>query len=224
MSFADLNAQVKSDLDMLVYDAATWVRPHSHLDGHVYDVVIVGGGQCGLGAAFGLLRERITNILVIDENPAGGEGPWETYVRMITLRSSNHLTGIDFGVPSLTFRAFWEARHGAEAWAALDNIPREEWMSYLRWFSEVLDLPVALARYLRTAARFRQSVARRPSLSRRRFRLSRSQSCGGTYRRRDIPLQLFGPDQFRRLSLGAQWAETGPAEASQGRGGRPVPQ
>ncbi len=142
MSLDTLDARVKSDLAMLAYGAATWVRPHTRPDGHVYDVVIVGGGQCGLGAAFGLRRERITNLLVIDENPAGGEGPWETYARMITLRSPKHLTGIDMGVPSLTFRAWWQARHGEAGWAALDKAPREDWMAYLRWFRQVLDLPV----------------------------------------------------------------------------------
>lgn len=42
--------------------------------------------------------------------------------------------GPDLGVPSLTFQAFYEAKHGTAAWAALDKIPRQEWMAYLvRW-------------------------------------------------------------------------------------------
>jgi len=142
MSLDDLKARVESDLGMLAHGAATWVHPHSHPDGHVYDVVIVGGGQCGLGAAFGLVRERVTNLLVIDENPAGGEGPWDTYARMITLRSPKHLTGIDMGVPSLTFRAWWEAQHGDDGWTQLDKASRQDWMAYLCWFREVLALPV----------------------------------------------------------------------------------
>ncbi len=142
MSLEALNAQVKADLARLAHGAATWVVPHTHPDGHVYDVVIVGGGQCGLGAAFGLQRERISNILVIDENPAGAEGPWDTYARMITLRSPKHLTGIDCGIPSLTFRAYWEAQHGDSGWEALGKVPRGDWMAYLRWFRDVLDLPV----------------------------------------------------------------------------------
>ena len=142
MSLDDLNARVGADLDRLAYGGATWVRPHSHPDGHVYDVIIAGGGQSGLGAAFGLQRERISNILVIDENPAGSEGPWDTYARMITLRSPKHLTGIDLGVPSLTYRAWWEAQHGAESWDAVDKVPRGDWMNYLRWFRDVLRLPV----------------------------------------------------------------------------------
>ncbi|WP_339472417.1 FAD/NAD(P)-binding protein, partial [Pseudomonas sp. EL_65y_Pfl1_R83] len=111
-------------------------------DGHVYDVVVVGGGQSGLATAFGLLRERISNIIVLDENPAGREGPWDTYARMVTLRTPKHLTSIDFGVPSLTFRSYWEAAHGVESWERIDKIPRGDWMNYLRWYRRVLRLPV----------------------------------------------------------------------------------
>jgi cation diffusion facilitator CzcD-associated flavoprotein CzcO len=135
---ADLTAAVRRDLDLLDHYAPTWVKSR---DG-VLDVVIVGGGQSGLGAAFGLMRERVRNILVLDENPAGFEGPWATYARMITLRTPKSLTTIDYGMPNLTFRAFFEAGHGADAWQVLDKIARPDWMAYLRWYRETLDLPV----------------------------------------------------------------------------------
>jgi cation diffusion facilitator CzcD-associated flavoprotein CzcO len=96
--------------------------PRSHAEGHVHDVVIIGGGQSGLGAAFGLLRERISNLLILDENPAGFEGPWDTYARMATLRTPKHLGAIEQGVASLSFRAWWEAQHGGEDWEALGKI------------------------------------------------------------------------------------------------------
>ncbi|MFS0869996.1 NAD(P)-binding domain-containing protein [Paenibacillus xylanilyticus] len=142
MSLEALNQRVKDDLTYLAYGGADWVRATEHADGHVYDVIIVGGGQSGLGAAFGLLRERISNILIIDENKAGLEGPWETYARMVALRTPKHLTSIDLGIPSLTFRSWWEAQVGPEGWQALDKIPRGDWMNYLRWYREVLNLPV----------------------------------------------------------------------------------
>ena len=142
MTLADLEARVAHDLACLGHGSPDWTRPHAHPDGHVHDVVIVGGGQSGLAAAFGLLRERISNILVIDENPAGHEGPWETYARMITLRTPKHIGSIDFGIPSLTFRAYWEAQHGAAGWEAIDKIARQDWMAYLRWYRRVLRLPV----------------------------------------------------------------------------------
>lgn len=135
-------ARVRHDLACLDIPAADWTPPRMHDGDPVHDVVIVGGGQSGLGAAFGLLRERISNVLVLDENPAGFEGPWATYARMMTLRTPKHLTAIDLGVPSLTFRAWWEAQHGAEGWAAIDRIARAHWMEYLRWYRAVLALPV----------------------------------------------------------------------------------
>lgn len=142
MSLDVLKDRVKTDLSYLAYGGADWVRPINHPEGHVYDVVIIGGGQSGLGTAFGLLRERISNILVIDENPAGHEGPWETYARMVTLRTPKHLTSIDLGIPSLTFRSWWEAQFGSEGWDKIDKIPRGDWMNYLRWYRKVLHLPV----------------------------------------------------------------------------------
>jgi cation diffusion facilitator CzcD-associated flavoprotein CzcO len=136
---AELAAQVRRDLELLdIAGGPGWTRPREG----VLDVIIVGGGQSGLGAAFGLMREKVRNILVLDENPAGYEGPWATYARMVTLRTPKSLTAIDFGQPNLTFRAWWEAQHGAAGWAELDKIPRPEWMAYLRWYRETLEIPV----------------------------------------------------------------------------------
>ncbi|MDF2926548.1 MAG: monooxygenase [Paenibacillaceae bacterium] len=142
MGLEFLNDRVKTELSYLAFGGTDWTHPLEHPDGHVYDAVIVGAGQSGLGAAFGLLRERISNILVIDENPEGFEGPWDTYARMITLRTPKHLTSIDLGIPSLTYRSWWEAQAGAQAWEEVDKIPRREWMNYLRWYRRVLGLPV----------------------------------------------------------------------------------
>jgi cation diffusion facilitator CzcD-associated flavoprotein CzcO len=142
MSLETLNEQVSKDLSYLDFHGPDWVLPTRHPDGHVYDAVIVGAGQCGLGIAFGLLRERVPNILVIDENEEGAEGPWVTYARMMTLRTPKQLTPIDFGMPSLTFRAWWEAQFGPESWAAIDKIPRGDWMAYLCWYRKILGLPV----------------------------------------------------------------------------------
>ncbi|UJF32712.1 flavin-containing monooxygenase [Paenibacillus hexagrammi] len=142
MSIEALNDRVKTDLSYLAYGGANWVRPREHSEGHVYDVVIVGAGQSGLGIAFALLRERVTNILLIDENHEGYEGPWETYARMVTLRTPKHLTSVDLGIPSLTFRSWWEAQFGPDGWEAVGKIPRVDWMNYLRWYRQVLNLPV----------------------------------------------------------------------------------
>ncbi len=138
-----LEQQIKRELEVLDYPSAPWVRPRTHASGApVYDVAIIGGGQSGLAAAHGLMREKVSNILVLDENPAGREGPWSTYARMLTLRTPKHITGIEYGYPSLTFRAYWEAQYGPEGWLALGKIARGDWAAYLAWFRRVLNLPV----------------------------------------------------------------------------------
>ncbi len=140
MSLAELEARVKRELDYVSYPARPWMRPPQQKD--VHDVVIVGGGQSGLAAAFGLMRERVTNILVLDRNEPGQEGPWITFARMITLRTPKMVTGLDFGMPALTPRAWYEAQWGAEAWDKLERIPRQQWQDYLNWYRRVLSLPV----------------------------------------------------------------------------------
>lgn len=142
MSLQHLQHEVARDLQRLAHGGQSWLQPRTQAGEPVFDAVIVGGGQSGLGAAFALMRERVSNLLVIDENPAGQEGPWVTYARMMTLRTPKQITSIDLGIPSLTFRAWWEAQHGEAGWEALDKIPRGEWMDYLRWYRQVLGIPV----------------------------------------------------------------------------------
>lgn len=138
-----LNARVHHDLACLNYPPSNWVAPRTHESGaHVYDVVIVGGGQCGMVAAFALLAGGISNIRVLDRNPEGQEGPWLNYARMETLRSPKTLPGPCYGMASLTFRAWYEAQFGSGAWEALDKAPRTLWMDYLRWYRQVLALPI----------------------------------------------------------------------------------
>ena len=138
-----LAAQVRQDLATLAYPDVGWVRPLAHRSGQdVFDVVIVGGGQSGLCTAFNLRCDGVARILVLDKNPAGFEGPWETFARMDRLRTPRFLVGMEKGLPSLSTRAWFEATHGAAAWAELDRIPRSDWMAYLRWYRRTLDLPV----------------------------------------------------------------------------------
>ena len=137
-----LEARLRHDLACLNYPPANWVPQHHH-DGHeVIDVALIGGGMCGLAAAFALRRLGIANLRILDRSEAGCEGPWITYARMETLRSPKHLTGPAVDLPALTFRAWYEAQNGAEAWERLGKIPRPMWMQYLRWYRDVLGLPV----------------------------------------------------------------------------------
>lgn len=139
---AALDAQVARDLGMIAHPRTEWMVPRLHAGKPALDVLIVGAGQSGLVTAFGLVRERVRNILVIDRAPAGKEGPWITFARMPTLRSPKDQTGPDLGIPSLTFQAWYEAQHGAEAFAAMSLIPSADWHDYLQWYRQVLGLPV----------------------------------------------------------------------------------
>ena len=79
-------------------------------------MLVVGAGQSGIAAAFGLMRSQVTNILVLDKAEEGQEGPWLSYARMHTLRSPKHFTGPDLDIPSLTYQSWHEARFGEEHW------------------------------------------------------------------------------------------------------------
>ena len=138
-----LDGRVRQDLACLNYPPPNWPMPRTGADGRqALDVLVVGGGQLGQTIAFALIRAGVRNLRVIDRAPQGREGPWATTARMPTLRSPKHLTGPDLGVPSLTFRAWYAARHGQDGWEALYKIGRITWVDYLLWVRERAGLPV----------------------------------------------------------------------------------
>ena len=133
-----LEARLKEDLEFLCYPGKDWV-PQSE---GVSDVVIIGGGMCGMVAWLALKTGGMQNIRVLDRSEAGNEGPWLSYARMETLRSPKVLTGPAYGHGSLTFQAWYRAQFGTAAWEELDKIPRPMWMEYLKWYREALDIPI----------------------------------------------------------------------------------
>lgn len=175
-----LEARLAQDLRWLNLPAKDWVPPRFVDGAPVLDVAVVGGGLCGLAAAAALQRLGIYRVAIYDRAPAGREGPWITYARMDTLRTRKEASGPALGVPSLTFRAWFEAQHGAQAWERMDKIPRPMWMDYLVWYRNVLGLPVEndtrvaaivprpdglIALELETASRSRTVLARRVVLA-----------------------------------------------------------
>ena len=112
-----LAKRIRFDLDCLNLPSPNWVPERRTDKGEkVHDVVVIGGGMCGLVASFALRTGGIRNMRIFDRNPEGLEGPWLTYARMETLRSPKTLPGPAFGMGALTFRAWYEAQHGADAW------------------------------------------------------------------------------------------------------------
>jgi FAD-dependent urate hydroxylase len=142
MSVAKLSERVRRDLAYLTYPSREWTIPHYRDDAPALDVLIIGGGQAGLATAFGLKLERVTNVRIVDRNRRGLEGPWRRFARMRQLRTPKEVTGIDFGLPSLTVQAWYEAKFGVRAWKRISAIPPEIWRDYLDWYRDVLALPV----------------------------------------------------------------------------------
>ena len=138
-----LEARVARELASIAHPHRPWLTPRTGPDGQpALDVLIVGAGQSGSAVGFGLLRSRVDNILAIDAAPLAGEGPWNTYARMHTLRNPKDYTGPDLDIPSLTCRAWYEARFGEAAWDALDMLPKTLWAEYLLWVRRMTNVPV----------------------------------------------------------------------------------
>lgn len=142
-TLTELEDAVRAELAYLDFPPRDWLIEHRHDSGApVFDVVIEGGGMQGLAIAHALIRQRVRNILLLDENPRGREGPWITYARMETLRTPKIFVGPDLGQLNLAVRTWYDIRHGAGSWDALSKVPKDEWMEYLNWFRSLLRLPV----------------------------------------------------------------------------------
>ncbi|MGD9615723.1 MAG: NAD(P)-binding domain-containing protein [Alphaproteobacteria bacterium] len=141
----DPDAGARAALRLIGPDPQDWVPQRADRDGRPIDhnVAIVGGGQSGCAFAWALRRAGIGRVSVIDlaadENRAG---VWRNAARMTVLRTPKTLPGPELGIPALGFQAWYEARHGSEAYAAFQRIPREAWAEYLAWYRRFLDIPV----------------------------------------------------------------------------------
>jgi cation diffusion facilitator CzcD-associated flavoprotein CzcO len=142
-SFEELTRLARREMNIGRFAPPTWTLPHEGPDGKpALDVLIAGGGQAGLAAAHGLKLNHIDKILIVDENPRGKEGPWNTYARMPVLRTHKENGGIELGVPSLSFRAWYEVQNGYGSFHSLHKIGTSDWHAYLGWFRETAQLPM----------------------------------------------------------------------------------
>jgi FAD-dependent urate hydroxylase len=137
-----LQAQVQADLALLAYAQRDWVLPVTHAGQPVHDVVVVGGGQAGLGTAFALQRDGVRDVVVLDARNEGEEGVWEAFARMSHLRTPKETVGIEGGIPSLSAPAFYRACYGEADWSRIARIERTRWMAFLRWFRQAAGLQV----------------------------------------------------------------------------------
>lgn len=139
----DLEAAIARELAYMDFPPKDWMLDHQHPSGDpVYDVVIEGAGMQGLAIAHALIRQRVRNVMLLDENAVGREGPWITYARMQSLRTPKIFVGPDLGQLNLAVRTWYDIKHGTGEWDKLVKVPKDEWMDYLNWFREVLQLPV----------------------------------------------------------------------------------
>ena len=136
----DPDTAARDALRLIGPDPRNWVVDRPGID---HNVVIVGGGQTGCGLAFALRRAGIGKVSIIDAaDDETKAGIWLTAARMNLLRTPKALTGPELGITALGFQSWYEARHGAEAYAAIDRIPRVTWAEYLAWFRHFLAIPV----------------------------------------------------------------------------------
>ncbi|GAB1539020.1 NAD(P)/FAD-dependent oxidoreductase [Scytonema sp. NUACC21] len=127
-------------LRLLGPDPENWVSDRPGID---HNVIIVGGSGSGSTFAFALRRAGIGHVTVIDAaEDETRAGVWLTRARMKKLRTPKNLPGPELGIPELSFQAWYEARHGTEAYAALDRIPRVTWAEYLSWYRQILGISV----------------------------------------------------------------------------------
>jgi FAD-dependent urate hydroxylase len=142
---SDPDAGAREALRLIGPDPANWVpdRPASTGKTIDHNVMIVGGGQTGCAFAFALRRAGIGKVSVIDAAVDGrAAGIWQTTARMHVLRTPKALAGPEYGIAALGFQAWYEARHGAEAYRAFERIPKQAWVDYLAWYRDFLGIVV----------------------------------------------------------------------------------
>jgi len=129
-----LASQTEHALRWAGADPSDWAHLRGDAD---HNVVIVGGGQSGLGIAYGLKRKGVGQVEIIDAVEPGQIGVWLPIARMRQLNTPKEFIGPAQTNPALDFRAWYEALHGPEAFAKLERTPRLAWADYLAWFQQV---------------------------------------------------------------------------------------
>ncbi|MEH1914659.1 SidA/IucD/PvdA family monooxygenase [Nostoc sp.] len=140
MTTSNFDFTAREALRLLGPDPENWVPDRSGID---HNVTIIGGSGSGSTFVFALRRAGIGRVTEIDAaDDEAHAGVWLTRARMRTLRTPKHLPGPELGIPGLSFQAWYEARHGAAAYAKIDRIERVTWAEYLSWYRHFLGIQV----------------------------------------------------------------------------------
>ncbi|WP_448274218.1 NAD(P)-binding domain-containing protein, partial [Nostoc sp. DSM 114160] len=136
----DSDFAAREALRLLGPDPENWVPDRPGID---RNVTIIGGSGSGSAFVFALRRAGIGRVTAIDAaDDEAHAGVWLTRARMEKLRTPKNVPGPELGIPELSFQAWYEARHGAEAYAAIDRIGRVTWAEYLSWYRHFLGIQV----------------------------------------------------------------------------------
>ncbi len=134
----DPDAGARTALRLIGRDPPNWVPDRAGVD---HNVAIIGGGQTGCALAWALRRAGVGKVTILEEaaNEARA-GIWLNAARMNLLRTPKGLPGPELGIPALSFQAWYEARHGEEAYTSIDRIKRTDWAAYLSWYKDFLGI------------------------------------------------------------------------------------
>ena len=132
------NEDARTALRRIGPDPANWVPDRPGID---HNVAIVGGGQTGSALAFALRRAGIGKVTILEAAPNEDRaGIWLNAARMNMLRTPKGLPGPELGIPALSFQGWFEARHGQDAYDAVERIKRTDWAAYLSWYKDFLGI------------------------------------------------------------------------------------
>jgi FAD-dependent urate hydroxylase len=136
----DPDTDAREALRLIGPDPQNWVPDRPAID---HNVLVVGGGQSGCAFAFALRRAGIGRVAVIDQTAdENAAGIWTNAARMTVLRTPKTLPGPENGIAAFGFQAWYEVRHGTEAYAAFDRAPRQDWADYLAWYRGFMGIAV----------------------------------------------------------------------------------
>jgi FAD-dependent urate hydroxylase len=134
----DPDTGARNTLRLIGPDPANWVPDRPGID---HNVTIVGGGQTGCALSYALRRAGIGKVTILEAAPSEQRaGIWLNAARMNLLRTPKALPGPELGIAAFSFQAWYEARHGQDAYAAIDRIPRLDWAEYLSWYKRFLNI------------------------------------------------------------------------------------